>query len=92
MRVLRTRRDDAGQAEPRRDGVADLSGAPRAPGRARQFGRPRVHAGGGVGVAEVLEEQRGRQDRRGRVGFRCPAMSGAEPCTGSNIDGVVGPG
>jgi hypothetical protein len=40
-------------------------------------------------VAEVVEHQRAGPDRADRVGVPWPAMSGAEPWIGSNIDGWV---
>ncbi len=82
----------ASLGHPGGDRVADLRGTPGGPGYSggQVGGDGRVDGRGRGGVAEVVEQQRRRRGSR-RSGRRscCPAMSGAEPCTGSNIEGVV---
>ena len=55
-----------------------------------EHGLDRAHDGGrGVLVAEMVQHHGAGPDLADRVGDARPAMSGAEPCTGSNIDGIV---
>ena len=60
------------------------------PSRASQvFGHRRLDASGRVVVPQMSEQQRRRQDGRGRVGDPLAGDVGRRPCTGSNIDGLV---
>ena len=68
------------------DVVADLGrGATQAGG----FGAGLADAVGRVALAEVVEHEGGGQDRRDGVGRALAGDVGAEPWTGSNIDGPV---
>src|SRR5207302_7702418 len=50
----------------------------------------RAHdVGSGLRMPKMLEHQRAGPDRADRIGDLLPAMSGAEPCTGSKMEGAV---
>lgn len=74
----------------RRNGIADRRSSARLAGAAFDVGdHCRLDLAGRRGVAKVVG--RSTAERMAAVGsaFCCPAISGAEPWTGSNMDGAV---
>jgi hypothetical protein len=69
------------------DGVADLSGGAGCRARAGDVVLDGAGDARASSASEVIEHEGDGEDRGRGVGLLLSAMSGAEPCTGSNIEG-----